>query len=311
MKKIVVTGSASPFADALLPLLTGDDRIEHVIGVDSRESRFSHERFTQILLDIGSPQLARVLAGADAVVHLATIAAAPVEEPERHREPATPVDATVHGGQNVFRCAAQQHVPCVIYLSTAAVYSLPARQRPIDEQHPRAGLPGFAWAEAQVALEAWLDTFEEEHADMRIVRLRPHLIVGRDAPPSMRRLLRTPFSVRLAGTASRLQCVHTLDLARAIQYALQRDVAGAFNLACANSATLHEMQRLSGGGLIRLPFALASYLARRAARRYGGTSSAWMESLRHEIVLDTSRARRRLGWKPLYDSVSACLKAPE
>jgi UDP-glucose 4-epimerase len=308
MKTVIVTGSASPFADALLPLLAGDDRIEQVVGVDPRETAFRHARFAQVLLDIGSPQLARVLAGADAVVHLGTAA---VAADESQPEAVTRTDTRVHGGQNVFRCAAQQHVPCVVYLSTAAVYSLPARQRPINEQHPRAALPGFAWAEDYVALETWLDAFQEEHAEMRIVRLRPHLIVGKHGPRAVRRLLHTPFTVHLADTASRLQCVHALDVARAVQYALHRDVGGAFNLACANSATLREMQRLSGGGLIRLPFALASRLARRAGRRYGASTSTWMEGLRHEVVLDTSRARRRLGWKPLYDSVSACLTAPE
>lgn len=306
MKRIVVTGSASTFANALLPLLAGDERIEQIIGIDPRESDFRHARFTQVLLDLGSPQIARVMAGAEAVVHLA--AATPdVEMTDGHAHDAARDNSVVHGGQNVFRCAAQQRVPCVVYLSTAAVYELPARERPIQEQHPRAALPGFAWAENHVTLEAWLDTFEQEHTEMRIVRLRPHLVVGAHGPRGVRQLLRTPFTVRLADTASRLQCVHALDVARAVQYALHRDVAGAFNLACANSASLREMQRLRGGGFISLPFALAY----RLARRYSGTEPVWMEGLRHEVVLDTGRARRRLGWKPLYDSVSACLKAPD
>lgn len=306
MKRIVVTGSAWTFANALLPLLAGDERIEQIIGIDPRESGFRHARFTQVLLDMGSPQIARVMAGAEAVVHLGA-SAAEEDINDKQARPAMRDTSAVHGGQNVFRCAAQQQVPCVVYLSTAAVYELPARERPIQEQHPRAALPGFAWAENHVALEAWLDTFEQEHADMRVVRLRPHLTVGTHGPRAVRRLLRTPFTVRLAATAARLQCVHVLDIARAVQYALHRDVAGAFNLACANSASLREMQRLCGGGLISLPFALAY----RIARRYGGGEPVWMEGLRHEVVLDTTRARRRLGWKPLYDSVSACLKAPD
>jgi UDP-glucose 4-epimerase len=310
MKKIVVTGSASRFARALLPLLAGDERIEQVIGVDERESAFRHARFTQVLLDVRSPQLARLFTETEAVVHLP--ATADIDDfEETAASAAAHAHANVHPGQNVFRCAAQQQVPSVVYLSSAAVYELPARQRPIDEQQPRAAFPGFGWAEEHVALEAWLDTFEPEHPNMRVVRLRPHLIVGTHGSAAVRRLLRTPFTVRLARTASRLQCVHALDVARAVQYALHRDVSGAFNLASADSATLQEMQRLCHGGLIRLPFAAAYRLARRAARRYGGGDPVWMELLRHEVVLDTNRARRRLGWKPLYDSVSACLKAPE
>lgn len=305
MKNVIITGVASRFADALLPLLAGDERIAQLVGVDPREIAFRHARFTQVLLDTGSPQLARVMTGADAVVHLG---AAVMDEAA---EATARADSIVHNSQHVFRCAAQQRVPCVIYLSTAAVYGLPARERPIREQHVRAALPGFTWAEDHVALESWLDAFKQENPDMRIVRLRPHLIVGANGPAAVRRLLRTPFSVRLAGTTSRVQCVHTLDVARAVQNALHRDVSGAFNLACANSTSLREMQRLSGGGLITLPFALAYRLARRASRRYDAAEPAWMEGLRHEVVLDTTRARRRLRWKPLYDSVDACLTAPE
>jgi nucleoside-diphosphate-sugar epimerase len=304
MKKIVVTGSASAFANELLPILTSDERIEQVIGIDRSESALRHERFTQVLLDLRSPQIARVLAGADALVHL--------DSSVRNDADAPLTESGVHPGQNVFRCAAQQQVPIAVYLSSAAVYELPARQRPIDEQQPRAAPRGFGWAEDHVALESWLDTFESEHPSMRIVRLRPHLIVGTHGTPAVRRLLRSPFTVRLARTASVLQCVHALDVARAVQHALHRDVAtGAFNLACADTATLREMQRLSGGGWISIPFAIAYRLARRATRATGGGEPVWMELLRHEVVLNTNRARRRLGWKPLYGTVTACLTAPE
>lgn len=306
MKKIVVTGSASRFARALLPLLAGDERIEQLIGIDESETAFRHERFTQVLLDLRSPQLARLFTETAAVVHLAAAADGDSADDDGAGAAAY-AHANIHPGQNVFRCAAQQRVASVVYLSSAAVYELPARSRPIDEQQPRAAVPGFGCAEEHVALEAWLDTFELEHPDMRIVRLRPHLIVGAHGPAAVRRLLHTPFTVRLARTASRLQCVHALDVARAVQYAVHRDASGAFNLACADSATLQEMQRQCHGGLIRLPFA-AAY---RLARRYGGGEPVWMELLRHEVVLNTNRARRRLGWKPLYDSVSACLNAPE
>ncbi len=303
MKKVIVTGNTCAFANALLPILANDERIEQIIGIDRSETSFRHEHFTQVLLDLRSPQIARVLAGAEAVVHLGGGTQGDADAP--------PAESGVHPAQNVFRCAAQQQVPVAVYLSSAAVYELPARQRPIDEQQPRAALRGFAWAEEHVALESWLDTFEPEHPAMRIVRLRPHLIVGTHGTPAVRRLLRSPFSVRLARTSSVLQCVHALDVARAVQYALHRDVAGAFNLACGNTATLREMQRLSGGGWISIPFAVAYRLARRAAQALGDGEPVWMELLRHEVALNTDRARRRLGWKPLYDSVTACLTAPE
>lgn len=307
--RIVLTGSASSLARALLPLLIAEERVTQIIGVDRRETAFQDERFTQVLLDTRSPQIGRIMAGADAVVHLASTAIGDSREERRDR--AVLRDLNLSGGQNVFRCAAQQRVACVVHLSSAAVYALPARRRPIDEQHPRAALPGFGLAEDQVALEDWLDAFEQEHEAMRLVRLRPHLIVGAHGPALVRRLLRAPFSVRFAGRPPRLQCVHAIDVARAILQALAKEVAGPFNLACANAATLRDMQRIAGGGSIPLPFSLAYRLLRLGWGFGTGIEPSWADALRHDIVLDTNRARRQLGWKPQYDSVQRCLEASD
>ncbi|HEX7044725.1 MAG TPA: NAD-dependent epimerase/dehydratase family protein [Burkholderiales bacterium] len=297
--RVVVTGSASSLAGALLPLLAADSRITQLIGVDRREASFRHARFTQVLLDTRSPQLARLLAGADALIHLASTVFDGAPDERR--------GINLIGGQNVMRCAAQQRVPRIVHLSSAAVYALPARRHPIDEAHPRGGLPGFGLGEDQSALETWLDAFEQEHASLRLVRLRPHLVVGAHAPVLVRRLLRAPFTPRFAGAAPRLQCVHALDLARAVLLALEREVRGAFNLACADSATVRELQRAVGGGVLPLPLPLVY----RWLRNRGSPEPAWTEALRHEIVLDTSRARRDLGWKPQYDSVRRCLEASD
>jgi UDP-glucose 4-epimerase len=309
--RLLVTASASPLATALLPTLAADERVEQIIGLDERETEFAGPHFTQVLLDIRSPQVTRLVAGVDAVLHLGTAAALDASGITGHDRPLRS-DFSVQGARNLFRCAAEQGVRCLVHISTAAVYALPARQRPITEQHARAALPGFTFAEDQAALENWLDTFQGENSGTRLVRLRPHLIVGHRASPRVRSLLRAPFSIRLAGRAPRLQCVHVDDLARAVLQALfRRDAEGVFNIACTNAATLREMQRMSGRGLIPLPFPVVYQLLWLTWRLGVSPHPAWMETLRHEVVLDTTRARRRLGWKPNYDTVEACLTAAD
>lgn len=301
--KVLVTGSASRLAQAVLPVLAADDRIEQIVGIDRHETAFTHDRFTQILLDVRSIQVAHVVAGMDAVVHLAFVTSARDRNEMR--------DINVNGGQNVVRSCAERSVRCLIHVSSATVYELPARERPISEQHPRTALRGCAEAEDAVAFEAWLDGYEAQRVSLRIVRLRPHLIVGPHARRLVRLLLRSPFALRLAIPTPRLQCVHETDVANAVLQALHKDVGGAFNLACADNATLREMQRLRGGGLMPVPFPLAR-AALALARAFGlNVDPSRLESLRHELVLDTSRALRRLGWRPRYDSVQACLEATD
>ena len=290
--KVAVTGSSARLARTLLPLLADDRRIDQIIGIDWRDAVFDDPRFTQVLLDLRSAQVRRVLTEADAVVHLVLTEDTGAADREQR----------VAGSHNIFRCAAAQCLSTLIHVSSAAVYSLPARERPIKEEHPRAALPGIALVAEQVEFEQWLDDFQADCPDPRVVRLRPHLPVGTDASAHLR-WLRAPFHLKLR-RAPRLQCVRESDVARAIQAALFKNVDGAYNLACADSATLRTMHRLRGGGLMPLPFALA-HAGLKLARR----NAAWLEMLRHEIVLDTSRARRRLGWKPEYDSIEACLTA--
>lgn len=302
--KVLVTGSSSHLARALLPRLAARPEVEQILGVDRRAPVFRDDRYTHVLLDVRSAQLARLMAGIDAVVHLAFVVMHGALGPERN-DRALIREINVVGGQNVFRAAAAARVPAVVHVSSAAVYELPARERPIPEAHPRKPLPGFAYAEDKIALEDWLDHFEREHRETRVVRLRPHVILGPHAQPYLRALVRAPFYVRLSDPAPRLQVVHEADVVSAVLAALTREVSGAFNLATADAATLRSLKPLA----LPLPFPLARGLVRLAWRLGHGTEPAWLEGLRHELVLDTTRARRRLGWRPRYDTVAACLAA--
>jgi len=302
--KVLVTGSSSHLACALLPRLAAHPDVEQILGVDRRPPVFRDPRYTHVLCDVRSAQLARLMTGIDAVVHLAFVVMHGELGPERHDRDLIR-DINLAGGQNVFRTAAAARVAAVVHLSSAAVYELPARERPIPEAHPRKPLPGFAYAEDKIALEDWLDAFEREHREIRVARLRPHVIVGPHAQPYLRALVRAPFYVRLSDPAPRLQVVHEADVVAAILAALTRDASGAFNLAAADAATLRELKPLA----LPLPFPLARAVVRLAWRFGRGTEPAWLEGLRHELVLDTSRARRRLGWRPRYDTAAGCIKA--
>jgi len=68
---VLVTGTATPFAELLLPRLLAHPGIDLVVGIDREQSEFVHENFVQVLIDPRSAQIARVLRGLDAVIHLA------------------------------------------------------------------------------------------------------------------------------------------------------------------------------------------------------------------------------------------------
>lgn len=306
---VLVTGSASPLARVLLPALVNDGRVKRVIGVDIRTGGFAHPKYRFRAMDMRGPELAVSLGEVDAVIHLGFAAAGRRFGPFKlTRE--TMRDINVHGTQNAFELAAMQGVKHAILLSSAAVYKLDHFHRgSFTENHPRGTLPGFAHAEDRSTIEDWLDGFEPQHPEMRIVRLRPHLIVGPQAEPHVLDTLGTGLAPRFPDPQPLAQCVHENDVANAILTALFSDARGAYNLAASNAMAVRDMQQLLHGRVRLLPLSLLRNLFTARWRLTGkGVAPAWVEGLRYNFAVHSGRARRELGWKPRYDTVQDCLK---
>jgi len=277
---VLVTGSASGFAQILLPRLAADPGIEFILGMDQRESAFTHERYVQVVLDLRSPLLARVLRDIQAVIHLAPAVS----------DAAAARGELLAGAQNLYSRALAAGTQHLIHLSSALVYSAPA-ENAVDEHHALAATPGCAAAEALQAVEAWLTEFEAEHPTRRVLRLRPHWLVGPHCDSVLARLLRQRLTLRDA--TARLQCVHEDDVVEAIVRALHSEARGAFNLACSDSVTLPALHRQARW--LRLP-ATMRLLASRL-----DTVPGCIDALTRSLVLDSQRARSELGWHPRYD----------
>jgi len=286
--KILVTGSASGFAQLLLPRLLADPKIELLLGVDQHPAAFEDERYVQVLLDLRSPQLGRVLQGVHAVIHLAPAAS----------DAAAARGEILEAAQNLYTNAAAAGVRQAIHLSSALVYDTQTRSA-IDEQRAYGAPPGCIAAEALQSAEVWLDDFEAARPTLRVVRLRPHWLVGPHSDSVLARLLRQRLSLRQA-TESRLQCVHEEDVVEAILLALPSKLRGAFNLACKESVTLTALHRQAHW--LRLPMA-----ARLLAHRLD-TAPGCLEALSRSLVVTSKRARIELGWKPRYDRVRDILR---
>jgi UDP-glucose 4-epimerase len=287
--RLLVIGTGSHFAGALLPTLLRDVDVQHVIGLDQHSAERNDPRYTHVIADLKSAQVTRLMAGVQAAVLLGSPA------------------LTIAAVENVVHGAYQQGLRCLVYVSSGWVYTLPTRERPVSEQHARAGGP---WGEAAFAnaVEDLLDRLELGEQRTRIVRLRPALMVGRYGSPWARALLKQFFTVHFASRAPRLQCVHADDVAQAAHQALLKDVRGAFNLATSDHATLRDMQRRLHRGWFPLPSSVMRAVSRQDHEPSTGHSGR-LEALHHELVLDTTRARRLLGWRPHHDTIRACLKA--
>jgi len=286
---VLITASASDFAPKLLTELLADSRVELAIGVDQEQNDFQHERFVQVLLDLRLPQLARVLQNIQTVIHLALA----LTDTDRN----TALAAT----RNLCELAYAAGVRNLILVSSAFIYDTQIGNGAMREDHPRGAPSGCAPASALQAAEDWLDSFEREHPDLRLVRLRPHWVLGPHSNSLLAWVLNGHRTPRLPLPYPALQCLHENDLVQAILQAVHSQARGAFNLAASEATTLPELHKQARWFRLRST-------PERVAQRYGMDSQCG-ELLRRDLVLDTARAREELSWQPRYTQTREILKS--
>src|SRR3954466_5319298 len=314
--RVVVIGATGNAGTSLLEALAREHRVDEVVGVARRAPEARLEKVTWQKADISDPHtdLAAVMRGADCVVHLAWLIQPSRDESITHA-------TNVEGSQRVFDAVAAAGVPALVYASSVGAYAPGPKDRAVDESWPTTGIQSSFYSRHKAAVERILDSFEAAHPDVRTVRLRPGLIFKRAAATGIRRLFAGPFLpsplvrpelVKLIPRHPRLvfQAVHSLDVGEAYRLAVVRDEArGAYNVAADPVLDSAEL----AGTLDARPIPVPAKLLRAGADvtwrlRLQPTSPGWVDMGLGVPVMDTTRARTELGWKPARTAPQAPLE---
>ncbi|MDH5301414.1 MAG: NAD-dependent epimerase/dehydratase family protein [Gammaproteobacteria bacterium] len=301
--KILITGASSHLARALLPSLCADPEISAITGVDLQPTTLNHPKYQHHQFDIRSEKLDELMPNQQAVIHMAFVVIPGWLKHRRHHRELIR-ELNVSASRHVFERCIAHRIPALIHLSSAVVYGAWADNPAImDERQPLRAMTGFAYAEDKVAVEKILDELESVPHAPRIVRLRPHVILGSHAQPLLRNLLRQPCYPRLPDPQPLTQCVWEEDVCQAICLALKNSAHGAFNLAADPPLSFKSMIQyrhrynfaLSLAPLIRL---------HRLLWKFTGSAGepGWVEGLQHALAIDSRRAREQLGWQPQKNS---------
>ena len=283
--RIVVTGGAGQLGTAVIRRLLRK-RQHTVICLDTRPPLVVPAgRVRAVRVDIRDQTLRRHLQGADAVIHLAFVIAAPLPRPQLHA-------INVEGSRNVFEAAADVGIPHILYSSSVAAYGLvPGHPEPVVEDTPRQHQSWFPYASAKYEVEAILDGFERAHPEIAVTRFRPGILVGAHMDHALGRSLRAgilPYTSK-----SPMPLVWDEDVADAFFLALEGRVAGAFNLVAADALPPRALARAAGFRALPTPRLLLK--AVNAVTR--AIDPAWLDPGPAPIV-SSEKARRELGWDP-------------
>jgi nucleoside-diphosphate-sugar epimerase len=310
--RVVVVGATGNVGTSLLAALERDPDVEEVVGLARRLPADALGKATWVRADVVSDDLVPHFRGADAVVHLAWLI-----QPSRDRRVTRAVNHD--GSARVFRAVADAGVPALVYASSIGAYSPGPKERRVDESWPTGGIETSFYARDKSDVERLLDRFEAENPAVRTVRLRPGLIFKREAAAEFRRyfagpllpsrLVRReliPVVPRLARL--RFQAVHSLDVGEAYRLAVVREVRGAFNVAAEPVLDADELGRALGARPVPVPAGAVRALAWATWKlRLQPTPPGWLDMALAVPLMDVSRARDELGWRPQRTSTEALL----
>jgi nucleoside-diphosphate-sugar epimerase len=317
---VAVTGPTGTFGSGLIPLLQDDDRIGRVIGIARRPFDPAERGWTKMEYRQGDVRnedaLRAAFDGADVVVHLAFLITG-----NASRE--TTRSINVDGTLNVFRAAAAAGARRFVYASSVAAYGFhPDNPDTIDEEWPTRPAAKLFYAQEKAEVEDLLAGEAASHPDLALFLLRPpivlgpHVVGGKDLLPGPlaplgRRLFsrprRLPFPVPVFVPEHPLQFVHEEDVGRALlQCIVAAGPPGAYNIAGEGIVTASDVAREFGALSIPLPAGPAQAAARAFTRLpFLPPAAEWVEAAGRPVIVDMTKARERLGWRPRYTGLEA------
>jgi UDP-glucose 4-epimerase len=311
--RVVVTGATGNVGTSVLSALSSDESVDEIVGIARRLPGLAFPRTRFVRADVARDDLVEAFRGADAVVHLAWLI-----QPSRDRAETRLVN--VEGSRRVFEAAAAAGVPSLVHASSVGAYSPGPKDRRVDESWPTEGIPTSFYSRDKAQVESILDSYELQHPDMRVVRLRPGLIFKGDAASGIRRLFAGPLLpttllrrrlIAIVPSLERLvfQGVHSLDVGDAYRLAVLSDARGPFNIAAEPVLDPPELGRLLGARPVRVPEkALRVAVDVSWKLRLQPTPAGWLDLALGVPLMDTTRAREELGWRPTRSAGDALLE---
>jgi nucleoside-diphosphate-sugar epimerase len=317
---VAVTGPTGTFGSGLIPLLQDDDRVARVIGIARRPFDPAERSWTKMEYrqgDVRDPDALReAFRDADVVVHLAFLITG---NASRETTRAINVDGTL----NVFRAAAAAGARRFVYASSVAAYGWhPDNPERIDEDWPVRPAARLFYAQEKAELEHLLAEESQTAPRTALYLLRPPIVLGPNAlgakdvlpgplAPLGRRLFgrprRLPVPVPLLVPEHPMQFIHEEDVGRALQLCVVgAGPPGAYNIAGDGVLTAADVAREFGALPVPLPAAPAQAVARAASRLpFLPPVAEWVEAASRPSIMDTTRAREQLGWRPRYSALEA------
>ena len=316
---VAITGPTGDIGRALVRALERSRAIGEIRGMARRpiDPKYGFKRLEYRqgnVLDEGDVE--RFVAGADVVVHLAFIILGSHEETR---------SINLEGSRNVFQAAIACGAKRLVYASSVAAYGFHTdNPQPLTEDIPPRGTSEFYYSAQKAELEGLLAGLTEG-VDIDTYVFRPCIVAGPDALMMVDNIPYVRISEQLPGAVRRVfdvvpmlkpvipdpgvpyQLVHHDDVATAIRAAIQgRGEPGVYNLAGDGELTVSDLASEMGYYAVPVPeLAVEATAAVTARLPFMPPEAAWIQAFRVPAIMDTTKARKQLGWRPKHSGRDA------
>lgn len=254
-----------------------------------------------------------LVAGADAVVHLAFVIVAGSHDSEH---------VNLDGSRNVFRAAVGAGVRRLVYASSVAAYGFHEdNPSPLTEDVPARGTDRHPYSRHKAAVEALLAQ-ETAGSVVDCYVFRPCIVAGPDALMLIEEMPYVRIGAHLPGALRSLfdsvpilkpvlpdpgipfQLVHHDDVASALRAAVVgRGPAGVYNLAGAGEVTMSDLAEELRWYSVPVPELAVDAVAEVVARLpFVPDEATWIEAVRTPVLMSCAKARRELRWRPRHNA---------
>ena len=320
---VAVTGPTGTFGFGLIPLLEAEERVERVVGLARRPFDPSEHGWSKMTYRQGDVREAGTLqeafADADVVVHLAFMITGTASRQ-------TIREINVEGTVNAFRAAAACGVERFVYASSVAAYGFhPDNPIGMSEDWPIRPATRLFYAQEKAEVERLLGDEAQAHSDVALYLLRPPIVLGPHAmgakntlPPPLAEIVqrtldvaqRLPVPIPVPVPDLPMQFIHEDDVGQALlACVLAAGPPGAYNIAADDIVTVADVVRELGLTPVTVPAGIAEAAARAAASiplpSFAPPAVEWVEAATHPAIMDTTKAKRELGWEPAFTGLEA------
>ena len=288
-RRVLITGLSTYWGGRLAEALEADERVEAIVGVDSREPTRELSRTEFVRVSNQHALLERIVRAAeiDTVIDTRlTVNSAVLPASERHEN-------NVIGTMNILAACAGPDSPVrkFIFKSSSLAYGSYADDPAFfTEEMSRTHPPSTSLERDVDEAEAAVEEFDSRHPQITVTCLRCANVLGPDVVTNFTRLFAMPVIPTILGFDPRIGFVHEDDIVHALEHAAFFDLSGSFNVVGDGVLALSEAIDLLGkrSAPVLPPFKAAAFIS--ALRAVGlGMPPEQVELMRFGRGLDNRR----------------------